>query len=128
MAAPDAFFLYVEDGGVPQVVGGVAEFAGRGPPVERVRALLAERLPRLPRLTQRVAPAGFLRARAGFRPPTSTSTGTSSRSTRPPPRPPGAAGRWTTWWRGWPRRRWTATVRCGGSASSGAGPAAGTRP
>lgn len=61
VAAPDAFFLYVEDGGVPQVVGGVAEFAGPGPPVERVRALLAERLPRLPRLTQRVAPAGLLR-------------------------------------------------------------------
>ncbi|GGV28000.1 hypothetical protein GCM10010182_58660 [Actinomadura cremea] len=61
VAAPDAFFLYVEDGGVPQVVGGVAEFAGPGPPVERVRALLAERLPRLPRLTQRVAPAGRLR-------------------------------------------------------------------
>ncbi|MFD0904179.1 bifunctional phosphatase PAP2/O-acyltransferase family protein, partial [Actinomadura sediminis] len=61
VAAPDAFFLYVEDGGVPQVVGGVAEFAGPGPPVERVRALMAERLPRLPRLTQRVAPAGILR-------------------------------------------------------------------
>ncbi|WP_176611840.1 phosphatase PAP2 family protein [Actinomadura sp. WMMB 499] len=61
VAAPDAFFLYVEDGGVPQVVGGVAEFAGPGPSVERVRALMAERLPRLPRLTQRVAPAGRLR-------------------------------------------------------------------
>ncbi|MEV5830401.1 phosphatase PAP2 family protein [Spirillospora sp. NPDC052242] len=61
VAAPDAFFLYVEDGGVPQVVGGVAEFAGPGPPLERVRALMAERLPRLPRLTQRVAPAGLLR-------------------------------------------------------------------
>ncbi|WP_192762049.1 phosphatase PAP2 family protein [Actinomadura algeriensis] len=31
VAAPDAFFLSVEDGGVPQVVGGVAEFtAGTG--------------------------------------------------------------------------------------------------
>ncbi|MFE9099973.1 bifunctional phosphatase PAP2/O-acyltransferase family protein [Actinomadura geliboluensis] len=61
VAAADAFFLHVESRDVPQVVGGVAEFAGPGPPAERVRALLAERLPGLPRLTQRVRPGGALR-------------------------------------------------------------------
>jgi hypothetical protein len=61
VAAADAFFLHVESRDVPQVVGGVAEFAGPAPPAERVRALLAERLPRLPRLTQRVRPGAALR-------------------------------------------------------------------
>ncbi|WP_067803191.1 bifunctional phosphatase PAP2/O-acyltransferase family protein [Actinomadura formosensis] len=61
MAAADAFFLYVESRDVPQVVGGVAEFAGPGPPAERVRALITERLPRLPRLTQRVRSGGAFR-------------------------------------------------------------------
>ncbi len=61
IAAADAFFLYVESRDVPQVVGGVAEFAGPGPSAERVRALFAERLPRLPRLTQRVRPGGAFR-------------------------------------------------------------------
>ncbi|NVI91045.1 wax ester/triacylglycerol synthase domain-containing protein, partial [Actinomadura sp. BRA 177] len=60
-AAADAFFLHVESRDVPQVVGGVAEFTGRGPSAERVRALFAERLPRLPRLTQRVRPGGAFR-------------------------------------------------------------------
>ncbi|GAA4225677.1 hypothetical protein GCM10022254_08100 [Actinomadura meridiana] len=64
VAAADAFFLHVESDRVPQVVGGVAEFAGPGPSTERLRALMAERLPRLPRLTQRIRPAGrFRRAR-----------------------------------------------------------------
>ncbi|GAA1863039.1 bifunctional phosphatase PAP2/O-acyltransferase family protein [Actinomadura bangladeshensis] len=61
VAAADAFFLHVESRAVPQVVGGVAEFAGPAPPAEKVRALFAERLPRLPRLTQRVRPGGVLR-------------------------------------------------------------------
>ncbi len=51
----------MESRDVPQVVGGVAEFTGRGPSAERVRALFAERLPRLPRLTQRVRPGGAFR-------------------------------------------------------------------
>ncbi|SPT57654.1 bifunctional phosphatase PAP2/O-acyltransferase family protein [Actinomadura madurae] len=61
VAAADAFFLHVESAEVPQVVGGVAEFAGPGPSAERVRALMAERLPDLPRLTQRISPGGVLR-------------------------------------------------------------------
>ncbi|RKS73711.1 uncharacterized protein DUF1298 [Actinomadura pelletieri DSM 43383] len=61
VAAADAFFLHVESAAVPQVVGGVAEFAGPGPPVDRMRDLMAERLPRLPRLTQRIVPGGRAR-------------------------------------------------------------------
>ncbi|MFA1543157.1 bifunctional phosphatase PAP2/O-acyltransferase family protein [Actinomadura monticuli] len=61
VAAADSFFLHVESRDVPQVVGGVAEFAGPAPSAERVRALFAERLPRLPRLTQRVRPGGAFR-------------------------------------------------------------------
>ncbi|TDD28582.1 DUF1298 domain-containing protein, partial [Actinomadura sp. KC06] len=64
VAAADAFFLHVESENVPQVVGGVAVFAGPGPPAERMRDLMAERLPHLPRLAQRIVPAGrFRRAR-----------------------------------------------------------------
>ncbi|MFI0481074.1 phosphatase PAP2 family protein [Actinomadura sp. 9N215] len=64
VAAADAFFLHVESENVPQVVGGVAEFAGPGPAAGRMRDLMAERLPHLPRLTQRIVPAGrFRRAR-----------------------------------------------------------------
>jgi diacylglycerol O-acyltransferase / wax synthase len=47
-----------ESAEVPQVVGGVAEFTGSAPAAGRVRALLAERLPGLPRLTRRVRPSG----------------------------------------------------------------------
>ncbi|WP_160160878.1 phosphatase PAP2 family protein [Actinomadura sp. K4S16] len=61
IAAADSFFLYVESENVPQVVGGVAEFDGPGPSAERVRALMRERLPHLPRLTQRVRSGGVLR-------------------------------------------------------------------
>ncbi|TDD63551.1 DUF1298 domain-containing protein, partial [Actinomadura darangshiensis] len=61
VAAADAFFLHVESREVPQVVGGVAEFAGPGPPAEQVRAMLGERLPHLPRLTQRIRDGGVLR-------------------------------------------------------------------
>ncbi|MFD0689381.1 bifunctional phosphatase PAP2/O-acyltransferase family protein [Actinomadura fibrosa] len=61
VAAADAFFLHVESRDVPQVVGGVAEFAGPGPSAADLRALMAERLPNLPRLAQRVRPAGTLR-------------------------------------------------------------------
>ncbi|MCQ0012559.1 phosphatase PAP2 family protein [Actinomadura madurae] len=64
VAAADAFFLHVESAEVPQVVGGVAEFAGPGPSAERVRALMAERLPDLPRLTQRISSGGVLRPAA----------------------------------------------------------------
>ncbi|GAA2143483.1 bifunctional phosphatase PAP2/O-acyltransferase family protein [Actinomadura napierensis] len=48
---------------VPQVVGAVAEFAGPGPAAGRVRALLAERLPDVPRLTRRPGRAGARSAR-----------------------------------------------------------------
>ncbi|MGH3241081.1 MAG: phosphatase PAP2 family protein [Spirillospora sp.] len=61
VAAADAFFLHVESVNVPQVVGGVAEFAGPGPPAGRVRDLMDERLPHLPRLTQRIVPGGLFR-------------------------------------------------------------------
>ncbi|MFB4311429.1 phosphatase PAP2 family protein [Actinomadura sp. GTD37] len=61
MAAADSFFLHVETRDLPQAVGGVVEFAGPAPPAERVRAALAERLPRLPRLTLRVRPGGAFR-------------------------------------------------------------------
>ncbi|TYB41774.1 bifunctional phosphatase PAP2/O-acyltransferase family protein [Actinomadura chibensis] len=61
VAAADAFFLHVESANVPQVVGGVAEFAGPAPSPERLRGVLAERLPHLPRLTQRIAPGGRFR-------------------------------------------------------------------
>ncbi|MWA05333.1 DUF1298 domain-containing protein [Actinomadura sp. LD22] len=54
-----------ESGEVPQVVGGVAEFTGPGPAAARVRALLAERLPDLPRLTDLPRPAGRLRPPGG---------------------------------------------------------------
>ncbi|WP_433136444.1 phosphatase PAP2 family protein [Actinomadura nitritigenes] len=53
-----------ESAEAPQVVGGVAEFSGPGPTAMRVRALLAERLPDLPRLTRRLrrpGPAGWAR-------------------------------------------------------------------
>ncbi|MFB4296579.1 phosphatase PAP2 family protein [Actinomadura sp. NTSP31] len=49
--------------GVPQVVGAVAEFAGPGPAAGRVRALLAERLPDVPRLTRRSGRPGARRTR-----------------------------------------------------------------
>ncbi|WUI03581.1 phosphatase PAP2 family protein [Spirillospora sp. NBC_00431] len=61
VAAADAFFLHVESENVPQVVGGVAEFAGPAPSAGRVRELMAERLPHLPRLTQRIVPGGVFR-------------------------------------------------------------------
>ncbi|GAA0228689.1 hypothetical protein GCM10009527_026440 [Actinomadura nitritigenes] len=47
-----------ESAEAPRVVGGVAEFDGPGPTAGRVRALLAERLPDLPRLTRRLRRPG----------------------------------------------------------------------
>jgi hypothetical protein len=64
VAAADAFFLYVESAEVPQQVGGIGLLDVRGgvPAIADVRALMAERLPRLPRLAQRISPPGpFLR-------------------------------------------------------------------
>jgi PAP2 superfamily/Wax ester synthase/diacylglycerol acyltransferase catalytic domain/WS/DGAT C-terminal domain len=63
VAAADAFFLYVESAEVPQQVGGIAllDVRGGGPAIADVRALMAERLPRLPRLAQRISPPGRVR-------------------------------------------------------------------
>lgn len=64
VAAEDAFFLYVESAEVPQQVGGVAVLEmgdGGAPSLADVRMLMAERLPRLPRLAQRISPSGPLR-------------------------------------------------------------------
>jgi diacylglycerol O-acyltransferase len=63
VAAADAFFLYVESAEVPQQVGGIAVLDVRdGPPtIADMRALMAERLPRLPRLGQRISPPGSFR-------------------------------------------------------------------
>ena len=64
VAAEDVFFLHVESAEVPQQVGGVAVLDMSrydAPALADVRALMAERLPRLPRLAQRISPAGRLR-------------------------------------------------------------------
>jgi diacylglycerol O-acyltransferase len=63
VAAEDVFFLYVESAQVPQQVGGVATLDMRdgGMTLTDLRALMTERLPRLPRLSQRISPAGGLR-------------------------------------------------------------------
>jgi hypothetical protein len=63
VAAADAFFLYVESTEVPQQVGGIGLLDVRGgvPSIDAVRALMAERLPRLPRLAQRISPPGRVR-------------------------------------------------------------------
>lgn len=56
VAAEDVFFLYVESAEVPQQVGGVAilDVTAGAPVLADVRAMTAERLPRLPRLGQRI--------------------------------------------------------------------------
>jgi diacylglycerol O-acyltransferase / wax synthase len=63
VAAADAFFLYVESAEVPQQVGGIGVLDVRGgaPAIADVRVLMAERLPRLPRLAQRISPPGTFR-------------------------------------------------------------------
>jgi diacylglycerol O-acyltransferase / wax synthase len=63
VAAADAFFLYVETAEVPQQVGGIGVLDVRGgvPAIADVQALMAERLPRLPRLGQRISPPGTFR-------------------------------------------------------------------
>jgi diacylglycerol O-acyltransferase len=63
VAAEDVFFLYVESTEVPQQVGGVGllDVSAGAPSVDDVRALMAERLPRLPRLGQRISPHGSAR-------------------------------------------------------------------
>ena len=63
VAAADAFFLYVESAEVPQQVGGIGvlDLRDGAPAIADVRALMAERLPRLPRLTQRISPPGAFR-------------------------------------------------------------------
>jgi hypothetical protein len=75
--AADAFFLHVESPEIPQVVGGVALLdtsgvdAGGQPharpadiepaDIERVRALVARRLPEIPQLRRRVVPGNWRR-------------------------------------------------------------------
>jgi diacylglycerol O-acyltransferase len=63
VAAEDVFFLYVESTEVPQQVGGVAllDVRAGSPSLDDVRALMAERLPRMPRLGQRISPHGSAR-------------------------------------------------------------------
>ncbi|HEU5160586.1 MAG TPA: wax ester/triacylglycerol synthase domain-containing protein [Streptosporangiaceae bacterium] len=63
VAAADAFFLYVESAEVPQQVGGIGllDVSGGAPSIDAVRDLMAERLPRLPRLQQRISPPGAFR-------------------------------------------------------------------
>ncbi|MCQ0012146.1 phosphatase PAP2 family protein [Actinomadura madurae] len=125
VAAADAFFLHVESAEVPQVVGGVAEFAGPGPSAERVRALMAERLPDLPRLTQRISSGGVLRpGRAGRTPASSTCACTSWRRTC---RRRAGAPPWTASSPASSPSRSTATGRSGGSGSCAAGRPARTR-
>src|SRR5699024_6222153 len=65
--AADAFFLHVEDPGVPQVVGGIVMLdtgAARGdrlPDADQVRALVAARLPRIPQFRRLLVPATWWR-------------------------------------------------------------------
>ena len=56
----DAFFLHVEDGGDPQIVGGLVyfEYAGPLPTRDDVRDLVESELPQLPRFTQRIDQPG----------------------------------------------------------------------
>jgi diacylglycerol O-acyltransferase len=63
VAAADAFFLYVESAEVPQQVGGIGVLDVRdgAPSIADVRELMADRLPRLPRLAQRISPPGRFR-------------------------------------------------------------------
>lgn len=63
----DAFFLHIEDAGLPQQVGGMVVLRPRpdgGPRVEEIRALVRGELGQLPRFRQRLRLAGrFRRAR-----------------------------------------------------------------
>lgn len=71
VAAPDSFFWYVETDTVPQHVGGLAMLDTSRVPVSvsDVRALVAERLDRLPRLQARLVPGGRLRGPRWVREP-----------------------------------------------------------